>query len=300
MKGQLSNLMQIACIKRYTLSGGKENGIRVVEIDNGILRILLNESKNLDVMQVFHKGVNLSFVSKNGFTAREIPFLNRFEGGMIYTCGLDSLGGREGFELHGSLHNYPATVISTICQEDKIEVISKTEVTSLFGGNLLLERKITTAPLSNTFKVSDTLTNLGTKDDKYCLLYHVNLGYPMLDEGVKIVMDEQEVIARNSWAEKHQAGRKTFEAPINNEDERCYFITHNKPEVKVINDKINKTFILRYSKDTLPKFVQWNSPATQDYALGIEPTTTYLDDYFKYSPIKANEKINFNLEIEVE
>ncbi|MBQ9104408.1 MAG: DUF4432 family protein [Clostridia bacterium] len=300
MKGQLSNLMQIACIKRYTLSGGKENGIRVVEIDNGVLRILLNESKNLDVMQVFHKGVNLSFVSKNGFTAREIPFLNRFEGGMIYTCGLDSLGGREGFELHGSLHNYPATVISTICQEDKIEVISKTEVTSLFGGNLLLERKITTAPLLNTFKVEDTLTNLGTKDDKYCLLYHINLGYPMLDEGAKIVMDEEEVIARTPWAKKHQESRKIFEKPIDNEEERCYFITHSKPEVKVINDKLNKTFTLRYSKDTLPKFVQWNSPATQDYALGIEPTTTYLDDYFKYSPIKASEKINFSLEIEVE
>ena len=122
----------------------------------------------------------------------------------------------------------------------------------------------------------------------------------MLDEGAKIVMDEEEVIARTPWAKKHQESRKIFEKPIDNEEERCYFITHSKPEVKVINDKLNKTFTLRYSKDTLPKFVQWNSPATQDYALGIEPTTTYLDDYFKYSPIKASEKINFSLEIEVE
>jgi hypothetical protein len=178
-------------------------------------------------------------------------------------------------------------------------VVSKTEVTSLFGGNLVLTRKITTAPLSNNVKVEDTLYNAGTKDDKYCLLYHVNLGYPMLDKGVKIVMDEQEVIARSPWAEKHLAKRKTFEDAIDNEEERCYFITHTKPEVSVINKKLKKTFTLRYSKETLPKFVQWNSPASTDYALGIEPATTYLDDKFSYTDIKKGESVNFNLEFEI-
>lgn len=95
--GQINNQLQVGYIRRYTLTEGKENGLKVIELDNGILRVLLNESKGLDIMQAWHKGVNMSFVSKNGFTSREIPFLNRFEGGMLYTCGLDSMGNREGF-----------------------------------------------------------------------------------------------------------------------------------------------------------------------------------------------------------
>lgn len=297
---QLSNLSQISYIKRYTLEGGKEQGLKVIEIDNGVLRLTLNESKNLDVMQLWHKGVNLSFVSKNGFTAREIPFLNRFEGGMLYTCGLDSVGGREGFELHGSLHNCPASVISTVCTEEEISILSQTEFTSLFGQNLVLQRFISTAPLSNRITINDTLINKGTKDEQYCLLYHVNLGYPMLDEGVEIVMDESEVIPRSDWAKKHLEGRKTFDKAIDNEEERCYFITHNVPEVKVINKELGKTFTLRYSQDTLPKFVQWNSPCSQDYALGIEPCTTYLDDKFTYSTIKSGDAIDFIIDFEIE
>ena len=102
MIGQVSNFDQIASLRRYTLSDGAGKGLDVIDCDNGKMRFLLNVSKALDVMQLYHEGQNMSFVSKNGFTAREIDFLRRFEGGMLYTCGLDSVGGREGYELHGT------------------------------------------------------------------------------------------------------------------------------------------------------------------------------------------------------
>jgi hypothetical protein len=138
MNGKISNLSQVAYIRRYTVTEGKETGLKVCEVCNGTLRFTLNESKALDIMQLWHKGDNIGFVSKNGFSAREIPFLKRFEGGMLYTCGLDSVGGREGFELHGTLHNNPARIISCICNEDEIEIATEIEDTELFGKNLLL------------------------------------------------------------------------------------------------------------------------------------------------------------------
>ena len=116
--------LQKAYIMRYTLTDGKENGLKVIELDNGILRVLLNESKGLDIMQLFHNGVNISFVSRNGFTARDIDFMNRFEGGMLYTCGFDSIGGRDGFEVHGSYHTYPSRVISILESESALQIVS--------------------------------------------------------------------------------------------------------------------------------------------------------------------------------
>ena len=93
MDGRISNLQQVAGIRRYTLTEGVGKDLDVLDCDNGKIRFLLNVSKACDVMQLYHEGQNMSFLSKNGFTKREIPFLNRFEGGMLYTCGLDSVGG---------------------------------------------------------------------------------------------------------------------------------------------------------------------------------------------------------------
>ena len=89
--GRINNAAQVFGVRRYTVNGGAENGLRVIECVNGNLRFLLNESKALDIMQIFYKGQNVSFISKNGFSARETEFLNRFEGGALYTCGLDAV-----------------------------------------------------------------------------------------------------------------------------------------------------------------------------------------------------------------
>ena len=40
--------------------------------------------------------------------------------------------------------------------------------------------------------------------------------------------------------------------------------------------------------------------ASGDYALGLEPTTTLLDDNFEYDTIDAGEKIDFFIEISVD
>ena len=295
-----NNKLQKAYIRRYTLTDGKENGIKVVELDNGSLRVLLNESKGLDVMQLFHNGVNISFVSKNGFTARDIDFMNRFEGGMLYTCGFDSIGDRKGFTVHGSYHTYPASVISINESETELEVVAQVEITSLFGENLLFRRKVVLPIDSEKLIVDDELINRGTKDENYCILYHVNLGYPMLDEGVKIVADLESVVPRTLYAEKKMANYNVFEAPIDNEEETCYFLKTKNDSIAVENQKLGKRFTLKYSKDTLPCVVQWNSPASQDYALGIEPATCFLDDKFEYKTIKPNQKICFSLEMNLE
>ena len=294
------NKLQKAYIRRYTLTEGKENGLKVIELDNGKIRALINESKGLDIMQLFHNGTNISFVSRNGFTARDIDFMNRFEGGMLYTCGLDSIGGRDGFIVHGSYHTYPSKVVSVNEGESALEIVGEVEITSLFGENLIFSRKITLPIDDEKLIVCDTLINRGTKEENYCLLYHVNLGYPMLDEGVKILADVQTVIPRTPYAEKKMANYNVFEGPIDNEEETCYFITTKNDSIAVENQKLGKRFTLKYSKDTLPCVVQWNSPTSQDYALGIEPATCFLDDKFEYKTIAKKETITFNLELRLE
>lgn len=299
MDGKISNLQQVASLRRYTLSEGRGKGLDVIDCDNGKIRFLLNVSKACDVMQLYHEGKNMSFLSKNAFTGRETGFLSRFEGGMLYTCGLDSAGGREGFELHGSLHNIPAEIVRAECNEQEIVVEAWIRDTALFGKNLLLKRKITAKLGADSFTLEDVLVNQGFKDEEYCLLYHVNVGYPMLDEGVKIFVDELSCVPRTPWAEQNAGSRYVITEPLNGQEETCYFLKLKTGKVEVVNEKLAKTLTLTYSLDTLPCFVEWRSMASGDYALGIEPSTTELDDRFAYKTIKAGEEISFALQISV-
>ncbi len=299
MDGKISNFAQLAYIRRFTLNEGKEAGLKIVEVNNGKLRFLLNESKALDMSQLWHNGTNISFLSKNGLTAANLPFSRRFEGGMLYTCGLDSVGAREGYDLHGTLHNLPAKVLSTVCNEEEISVIAEVEDGELFGKDLLLRRTVKTKCGSEEVTVEDTLFNRGYRDEEYCLLYHINLGYPMLDKGVNIEAEEEEVTPRTAWAKEREGDRKVFTADVPNEEERCYFIKHKTPCVTVTNEKLGKRFTLNYSQETLPCFVQWCSSASGDYALGLEPSTTFLDEKFGMRKLAAGQSKTFCLRFSV-
>lgn len=299
MDGRISNFQQVASIRRYTLTEGRGKGLDVLDCDNGKIRFLLNVSKACDIMQLYHEGQNMSFVSKNGFTKREIPFLRRFEGGMLYTCGLDSVGGREGYELHGTLHNIPAEIIRAECNESGIVVETIIRDTALFGQNLVMKRRVFTEIASDSVSVEDTLFNEGYKAEEYCLLYHINVGYPMLDNGAKVVADVESYTPRTAWAKQNETAMYAMNDAVPNQEETCYFLKLSKPEIALVNEKIGKKFTVSYSGDTLTHFVEWKSMASGDYALGLEPCTTDLDDRFEYSVIKPNENIKFNVVISV-
>ena len=300
MNGKISNFQQIGSLRRYTLEGGKEKGIDVIDCDNGKLRFLLNISKACDVMQLYHEGQNTSFISKNGFTLREPPFGNRFEGGMLYTCGLDNVGGmRDGNPVHGSLHNIPAEIVRAECNSEGIVVEAIIRDTALFGKNLVLRRRIYSAIGSESLRLEDTLVNEGYRTENYCVLYHVNFGYPLLDEGARIVADVAKCDPRTDWARENEATVCEITEPLPEQKETCYFLTFNKPQISLINDKLGKSVTLSYSGDTLPHFVEWKSMACGTYALGFEPTTTELDDRFAYKTLDAGESVRFWIELDL-
>ncbi len=297
---QVSHLDQIVSAKRYALLDGEEKGLEVLDCNNGKLRFTLNVTKALDVMQVYHKGTNVSFVSKNGFSARETEFSTRFEGGMLYTVGLDNAGNREGYEMHGSIHNTPAKVLKVSCDDENgIEIVAEIRDTALFGRNLKLVRTVKSAVNSDSVAIHDELFNDGYRDEKYCLLYHVNVGYPMIDSGAVVQYNPSIVLPRNEWSKKKQDGIYEITRPFDNQEETCYFVRMKKPQAKVTNEKLGKEFTLDYSQETLPYFIEWKSMASGDYALGFEPTTTLLDGDFKYKTVLKGESVTFDVKLTV-
>ena len=299
MDGRISNFEQVASLRRYIITDGRGKGLEVIDCDNGNIRFLLNVSKACDIMQMYHRGQNLSFISKNGFTKRELPFAKRFEGGMLYTCGLDSVGDREGFDEHGSVHNIPAEIIRAECTETGITVETVIRDTEICGKNLVLHRKIFAEIGGDSISIVDRLTNETYRDENYCLLYHVNLGYPLIDDGAKILADVTECLPRTDWAAKNISTAYEISVPMPNMEETCYYLSLQNPEVSLVNEKLGKKFTVSYSGDTLPNFLAWKNMTSGDYAVGLEPCTTKLDHLFEHSKIKAGETIEFCVNLRI-
>lgn len=299
MDKRISNPAQVASVNRVTCRDGKQKGMDLIYIHNGVLDIILNESKALDIAQLKYKGENVSFISKNGLVSQSEPFLNAFNGGMLYTCGLDSVGSREGYPLHGTFHNIPSNITQIVCDEEKISVTAEIKDTALFGQNLVMKRTFKTDIGSNKFTLNDELTNCGYKQQNYCLLYHINLGYPFLDESCLIKADIKNTIPRTDWAAKHILSCLQMQSPVDGIEEMCYFHELNSSEIEVINRNTKRKLKLMYFGDILKHVVEWKSLASGDYVLGIEPTTTMLDSYFKYNMLLPEQTINLGFSIEM-
>ena len=85
------------------------------------------------------------------------------------------------------------------------------------------------------------------KEEEYCLLYHINVGYPMLDDGVKVIADVESYTPRTAWAKQNEATMYATNDAVPNQEEACYFLKLSKPEIALVNEKIGKKFTVSYS-----------------------------------------------------
>ena len=121
----------------------------------------------------------------------------------------------------------------------------------------------------------------------------------MLDNGGKVIADIEEIKPRNAWAEENISTALLIEEDVPNKEETCYFIKLKEPKVAYVNEKLNRELSISYSNDTLPCFTLWKSMASGDYALGLEPCTSELDDNFNRKVVKAGESVKFELSLSI-
>lgn len=283
--------------QRVQVTDGRGNGARQIYVANGKLNFVLSESNALDILRLWHEGMNVGFVSKNGLYTGPADFLGSFPAGMLYTCGLDAIGVVDGHPIHGRLHSIPAEIRELKADECGVRVVAEIRDTALFGQNLVMTRTLTTAAGSNEIRIDDRIENRAFRPEKYCLLYHVNVGYPIMDVGARIVGDFVESKARTPWAEHEKATMLAVEPPADNMEETCYFHLTRDGRMSVENPTLGKRFTV---ESDLHKFVQWKSRASGDFVIGLEPCTSWLDGELAYAMIAPGESVAHSLVLRVE
>lgn len=328
IKKYVGDMSQVAGIKSYNFLDGKSSGVRAIDFWTGTgLNFTVILDRCMDISQASYKGRSLCWRSP----AKEVhPYLYEpqgfgwvkgFFGGLLTTCGLTYLGAPctdqgELLGLHGRVSYIPAEDIKVSQSWEGSDYVLSLEgcmrQISVFGESLVLTRKITAWYGKSEIKIDDRVDSVGFKESPFMMLYHINLGYPLLSPKSRFVSTSQKIAPRDEEAENGIEGYDIFQEPFSEYKEKVYY--HEMKEDKnklvkcaVISDEAEDPFglYLTYNKMELPQFVQWKMLENQYYVLGIEPSNCWTEGRDKEREwgtldfIKPNESRSFSLRLGV-
>lgn len=286
--GYINHPQQLYTLRRVTVDEGTAKGSSLIEVCTaGGLQVDILPDAGMDIGQVRYKGVNMTFISKNGYDtpAAVMPyegeFLHTFPGGLLYTSGLRTTGGahRDGEEwqpFHGRHHSHLAEQICTEEVDGIIIVRGVMRETALFGHNLVLKRSIRIPVFGAEICVEDEIINMTHSAQEYAVLYHCNFGYPFVCADARVELPQKRrTTPRTEFAATGLGGECGFPEPVAGAGEMVFFHEDMERTAAVVNDKLGLRMDMLWS-ETLPILAHWRSTASGDYALGLEPTNGYI------------------------
>jgi hypothetical protein len=292
-------------VRKRTLGGGLCEGVDLIEVHNGALSFSILPTRGMGVWRADYRGLFLGWRAPvrgpvhpkfvNLTDRGGLGWLHGFDE-LIVRCGLDSNGApctdvvpdnngnpmEVQLPLHGRIANAPASHVEVELRGDEIVVTGVVEEAALFTPNLRLETHITTRPGSNSLTVIDEVSNLRGTEAEMELLYHVNLGAPLLEEGAQLLAPSTEVAPRDPRAAEDVGTYRIYRGPTPGYVEQVYWHelaadSTGRTLAALRNAGGDRAAVLRFNRHDLPCFAQWkNTQAESDgYCTGLEPATNF-------------------------
>lgn len=284
-KAYIGHESQLTGVEELRLVGGKGDGMRLMQLRNGKgLEITISEDRCADISRLHYKGTNLGFFSAGGYTAPAYydsvgdGWLKGFTAGFLTTCGLTAAGQScvdEGVPLglHGPIAHTPAERVSWDEDEDEITVKALIRESRIASDKLTLKRKIACSKQENSFTITDEIENIGDRVSPLMIMYHMNMGYPLLCEDSELYVPSEQVVARNAHAAEDLDTWYKILPPTMGFEEQCYYhkFTGKTALAAIFNPKLGFGLKITFDPSELGSFTQWKMMGYKDYVLGLEP-----------------------------
>lgn len=292
LEKRIGHLSQVAGVRMVELQDGVEKGVRAADVRTGSgLRFQISLDRGMDISAAEYKGIPLAWRSPAGdvhpscYDPRGMGWLRSFPGGLMTGCGLTHAGAPcvdqgEELGLHGRLSNTPATNVGSsaewIGDTCRFTVGGDIREGALFRDNLVLQRSIEVELGQSTITFRDTVINEGVKTSPLMMLYHINLGWPMIDEGARLLLNAKSSTPRDAEASKGFQEARTISGPIAGYNEQVFYhdlIADEKgfATALLVNNKIQLGLFVQFRQKELDRFVQWKMVGEKEYVLGLEP-----------------------------
>lgn len=309
---------QLFGVEEHRLVGGKGDGMRLFHVKNGKgLEFTVSADRCADISRLSFNGDNYGFFSANGYVSpayyddKGTGFLKSFTAGFLTTCGLIAVGSPcedegEALPLHGKVSNLPAESIYSTMNDEEIQIHAVINHAGIFAEKLMLYREITCSKVSNIIKITDTVKNIGSQISPIMVLYHMNIGYPLLSETAELYIPSSQVTPRNEHAKAGIKEWNKITPPQAGVEEQCYYYSFKDRGLAMIfNPVIGKGLAIQFDLKELDYFVEWKMMGEKDYVLGLEPGNCHVDgrDIMRKEQrlkfIQPDEEQSFHLEINI-
>lgn len=298
---RVGRLDQVGGVRLVTLGEGSARGVRMLEFRTGPLVFDVLVDRALDIGRCELTGVPVAWQAAPGVVApwyaehEDWSWFRSWGGGLMVTCGLDhTLGPGEDsathfdqphirttqrFPLHGRVGSIPARLTGhgETWLDDRCVLWAEGEVlqATVYGEQLLLRRRIEADLGGASIRVSDTVENVGHTPVSHMLLYHCNLGYPLLDDGSELL------IAAHATTTDYGvpvAGYRTMGPPVARATEACF--EHDliaEPDGSVpaalVNRRLGVGMGVVSRIGQLPFLTVWRMLGEGEYGVALEPGT---------------------------
>jgi hypothetical protein len=297
-------------IRKQTLHGGRRAGVDLVEMDNGLLRVAIVPTRGMGIWKIQTPAMTLGWHSPVADGPVHPAHVNLWGWGgkgwldgfdeLLSRCGLEHNGApyeekvvqRDGsvshtvYPLHGRIANIPAHHVSVHVGDGptpELAVEGHVDEVRLFGPHLRMISRISMSVGSNRLDLRDEFVNLGDQPGDLQVLYHWNLGPPLLEEGSRLVAPIKVMAPRDARAVEGLSHFDVYEGPEPGFAEQVYFfeLLGDGPDGRtlvMLRDRAgDRALVLRFAKRQLPCFSLWkNTGGLKDgYVTGLEPATNY-------------------------
>lgn len=295
-------------VQKYTLHGGKQEGVDVIEVNNGRLRFVVIPTRGMNVLNVEAGDVRLAWASPvkevvhpqfiNLESRNGLGWLEGFNEWMVH-CGLEWAGhpGRDKFvnnvgdqvemnlTLHGKMANIPASEVEVLIDEappHRIHIRGLVEERMFYGPNLSFWTDISTEPGGLSLRFDDSLTNHAAHAQEFQIIYHSNYGPPLLEAGSRFVGAVERVTPFNKHAAESLSTYDQYTGPKEGFVEQVYCLrpladAEGRSTILLQNAKADRAVSLTFPVKQLPYVTLWKNLGALDdgYVTGLEPGTGF-------------------------
>ncbi|MGN6099723.1 MAG: DUF4432 family protein [Devosia sp.] len=307
LRRRVGHMSQLAGVRLLASDDGPSRGVRLLEFRTGTgFGFEVAVDRGFDVGRCDYRGASLAWVPPTQlpgpwFFEDQAGFgwLRAGLGGLNNTCGLVHIGNPE--EADVSHYNFPARARERYGVHDRaalipaellsfggcwegdryiLEATGRVTQAQAYGETLVLTRTYRAEMGGSWFEMEDIVENQGFLPTEHMLLYHMNIGFPFVDEGAEFIapvagppqllFGTADLADRASWsrfiAPQQNWVQQTFEHEMVPDE-------NGEVEVAIFNAHLfgGTGLSVRYSHATLPRYIEWRMMGEGQYAVGIEP-----------------------------
>ncbi|MEL6107568.1 MAG: aldose 1-epimerase family protein [Planctomycetota bacterium] len=280
--------------------GGRCDGVEIVRIETGAAAVHVLPTRGMSIWNIDCGPTRFGWNSPvDGpvhpalvpiFDPSGLGWLEGFDE-LLVRCGLESNGapefdesGKLAYPLHGRIGNLPADGLEIEFDEasGRLELVGDVRESRLFFSNLQMRSRIRLHAGSARVEIRDDVVNMRSQPATMQLLYHINVGAPVLQAGSKLHAPIEELAPKDSLSAGEIETWNEYPAPQSGYAERVYFARLKSDESNLATSVLHNAdaslgLAVTHQTKGLPRFVVWKNTAHEadGYVTGLEPATNF-------------------------